>query len=694
MNRTELSWFRLTFPRDLSTDAVMAVLSGLSGTDRSTCLVFELSANARGIEHRIGVSANAVDALLGELRSAISSLRADTTEPTQTAATRRLLWQLTPATATIRTEPLEAISASLLASLYPLTKGEEISLAWRMQSALRPSLEVTPEGGNTGRVRALRDKLALPGLYGYGELWVVAGSHGQTTHLLRRTSAVLRSLSTPHGRLVGEPPLWGQITRFIGQRGRYYSVRELAAVIGWPVGAPDVPGLVMGASKRLLPSAELPRFGRIIGTTDFPGITRRVAVPVQASTRHTYILGPTGTGKTTLIQNLIATDLAENRGLAVIDTNGDLARSILDFIPEHRIGDVVYLDPADSQAVVGLNPLAASPDPYLAADQLVELFRRLWKEFWGPRSGQLFHLGLSTLTQQPQATLLDLARLFTDATYRHGAVGRLDDPLGLESTWAWYESLSEGERLNMLGPVLNKASQFTNRPIIRNVIGQATPLVTLRQIMAERKVLIVNLSKGILGQEASQLLASLVVVGLWQAATERARLPIDKRPVFMAYLDEVQDLLALPGGVFDEMLAQGRKFGFALNLAHQNLGQLTSAMREAILANAHSKIVFRVEPSDARTLAHNFSPYLNAADLANLPARSVAAVVGLDDGGAARPVTLTTPPPPTPTGHTELVRQSSRDSYARPLTEIEAELRRRITPEPSSGPLGQKPRQP
>ncbi len=235
---------------------------------------------------------------------------------------------------------------------------------------------------------------------------------------MQRVSSALRSLSTPHGILVGEPPWLAWTSRLLGQRGRYFSIRELASVIGWPIDGPDIPGLELGAAKRLVPSLALASGGRVLGTSNFAGIEREVAISRKASTRGLYILGPTGTGKTSLIENLVQDDLASGAGLAIVETNGDLIRDVLDFIPPERIKDVVLIDPTDRDQAVGFNPFAGSPDASLAADQLGELFQRLWKEFWGPRTAQLAHMGLLTLAKRSGSTLVDLPRLFLDPTFR------------------------------------------------------------------------------------------------------------------------------------------------------------------------------------------------------------------------------------------------------------------------------------
>jgi len=687
-----LTWFRLRFPHDLGESAVLAALSAFSGVSHNTRLIFDLAATQAGIEHRLAVGPDATGMVTSSLRGAIPSLRLDAIETPKDAYSRRVLWQLAPATAAIRVDGLGAISANLLSSLFPLGVNESIRLIWTVRPAVRPALQYTPENRREGYVAAMRHKLASPGLSGYGELLVSAPNAPRAVQLMHRTTSVLRSLSTPYGRLIQDPYWYGQLLRLLTQRGRYLSVAELAAVIGWPIDGPDLPGLELGASKRLVPSLALAHKGRILGVSDFAGVSRPVAITPGASTRGLYLLGPTGTGKTSLIKNLVRDDLVAGRGLAVVETNGDLINDLCDLIPSERIKDVVLLDPTDPDYAVGFNPFASSADPSLVADQLGELFYRIWKNSWGPRTAQLTHMGLLTLARQRGSTLPDLPRLFLDPAFRARVLADLDDPVGLEPDWQWFANLSEREQATVIAPLLNKIRQFTARPSIRAMMGQATPATSMRQIMAGNKVLLVYLPKGLIGSETAQLMGCLVLTALWQAATERARLPITERHPFGLYVDEVQDFADAPIP-WDEMFAQGRKYGLALTVAHQNLAQLPKELREVVLANARSKAVFALSASDARVMERLFAPSLTAADLQALDAHSIAAQVALDDGSTARPVTLATPSPPAPLGSAEQVKRASRMNYARPRPEIEAELRQKIKrPAHATAPVGRKRR--
>jgi hypothetical protein len=691
MKRAELDWFQLRFPRELSEDAVLAALRSFSGLPHRARLILELRATADGIEHRLAVTPGSTETVTANLRAAVPSLRLTATTPTMKSG-RRLLWQLTPRLAALRTDELGATSAALLASLFPLGPGETVNLTWAFCPAPRPPAPFSPDARKNGHLKVLRAKLAESGMAAFGELTVTAADPSRRRRLRQRVGSALWSLSAPHGRLTAEPYWFGTAMRWLGQRGRYMNAPELAAVIGWPVGGPDLPGLELGAAKRLVPSVNLPETGRVLGTSDFAGVDRKVAISPAASTRGLYVLGPTGTGKTSLLKNLIADDLEQGRGLVVIETNGDLINDLVDAIPKERIEDVLLLDPTDQEYAVGFNPFASSADPSLVADQLGELFQRLWQAFWGPRTAQLTHMGLLTLARRPGSTLLDLPRLFLDPAFREKVLIDLDDPIGLGPDWNWFEGLSNAEKANVISPLLNKVRQFTARPNVRAIVGQAQPHLSMRQIIEGKKVLLVHLPKGLIGAETSQLLGCLILTAVWQAAAERAALPPDKRHSFGLYVDEVQDFASAPVP-WDELFAQGRKYGLSLTVAHQNLEQLPRELREVVLANARSKAVFSLSASDARVMEHLFAPALSAADLQALDPFSIVAQVALDDGSTARPVTLTTPAPRPILGSSSQVRGASRQTYGRKRVEVEATLRAKASGhKPQMAPVGRKPR--
>ncbi|MBS1860421.1 MAG: type IV secretion system DNA-binding domain-containing protein [Actinobacteria bacterium] len=685
MKRAALAWYDLRFPHDLDEAAVLAALSSLSGLAHPGRLLLTLRATEDGITHHVAVRPEATETVTAALRAAMPSLRVTRRDHQLEVSGQRWLWQFAPAVGALRSDELGPIATSLLSSLLPLGSGETIALTWTLKPSPHPLMPQSPDADHDGKGRALRAKLALPGFHATGELSISAHPAARRRRLMQRTGAVLRSLATPHGRLLSDTPWYGQAARLLGQRGRYFSVREVAAVIGWPIGGPDMPGLDLGAARRLAPHANLPHTGRVLGVSDYPGLARPVALSASASTKGLYVLGPTGTGKTSLLKNLIRDDLEQGRGMVVVETNGDLTADLIDLIPKHRVGDVILLDPTDDAYAVGFNPFASDADPSLIADQLSELFERLWASSWGPRTAQLTHMGLLTLARRPGSTLLDLPRLYLDPVFRAKVLKDLDDPVGLGPDWQWFQHLSEREQLTVVAPLLNKVRAFTARPAIRAVVGQPKPRLNLRRVIEEQKILLVHLSKGLLGAETAQLLGCLVLTATWQTFAERVRLAPSARHPFGLYVDEVQDFAAAPVP-WDELFAQGRKYGAAVAVAHQNLTQLPKDLREVILANARSKVVFALSALDAEKLDKQFAPALTASDLTALDPFAVAALVALDNGGIGGPVTLTTPPPPQPLGSAAAVRRASRERYARLRSEVEASLRRAatMTPPPAS----------
>lgn len=689
------NWFELRFPRELEQDAAIAALNTFSGLPHRARLTLELTATNEGINHRLGVNAAGVEPVTASLRAAIPSLRLDAID-TPESHRRGWLWQLAPRVAALRTDDLPAISATLLSSFFPLQDKEAVRLRWHVRPAVRPALPLHPEPSKQprdGRHKVLRAKLALPGIAVYGELLVTAKSSERHCQLTQRVASVLRSLGTPYGHLVHDPYWVGQLARLFGKRGRFLASAELAAVIGWPIGGPDLPGLELGAAKRLVPVSALGSDGRLLGTSDYSGLARPVAISAKASTKGLYLLGPTGTGKTSLLKNLIHSDLAQGRGALVIETNGDLIQELADSIPPKRVNDVVLLDLTDRTHAVGFNPFASGAEPSLVADQLGELFERLWSAFWGPRTAQLTHMGLLTLAQRKGSTLLDLPRLYLDENFRRKMLADLDDPIGLGPDWQWFERLSQAEQTTVISPLLNKVRQFIARPSIRAIVGQATPKLTMQRIIDQQKILLVHLPKGLIGADTAQLMGCMVLTSFWQAMAERASLSPNQRHPYALVVDELQDFGSAPIP-WDELFAQGRKYGCMTTVAHQNLSQLPRELREVILANARSKAVFALSAADARVMEKLFAPALSADDFQALDAFSIAAQVALDDGSVSRPVTLQTPPPLQSLGSFEAVQASSRQRYGRERKAIEASLREQVSGTGKrAAPVGRKRRE-
>jgi hypothetical protein len=329
---------------------------------------------------------------------------------------------------------------------------------------------------------------------------------------------------------------------------------------------------------------------------------REIALSVVDSLTHFWALGPTGTGKSTLLLNLIIQDIIAGRTVVVIEPKGDLIAAVLARIPNDRADDVVLLYPPDP-APIGFNPLAADMPAELIADQLLTVFARLNTESWGPRLAELLHAALLTLARTPGSSLALLPPLLTHDRFRRRIVAALDDPLGVSPIWAAFERLSDEARAQAVASVLNKVRVLTARPALRAVLGQVSPRFGLTDVFSrKRPILLADLAKGALGPESARLLGTLLLNQLSQLALGRGAIPPERRHPVSIFVDELQDYASLPGDLGD-MLAQARGLGVMFALANQHLEQLTPALRAGVLANARSRVVFQTDADDARVLA-------------------------------------------------------------------------------------------
>uniref|UniRef100_UPI002458A04B type IV secretory system conjugative DNA transfer family protein n=1 Tax=Nocardia farcinica TaxID=37329 RepID=UPI002458A04B len=436
-------------------------------------------------------------------------------------------------------------------------------------------------------------------------------------------------------------------------RGDVLSVPELATIAHLPT-EDGLPGLQRAGARALSPAPEIPVGGehtKPLGMSD-TGTRRPVAVKVSDARHHLHILGPTGVGKSTLLARTILDDAEAGRGVIVIDPKGDLVTDVLSRLPS-RMGERVVLFDADaSSAPPCVNPLdigrigRAGMD--LAVDNLTTVFRRIFHQWWGPRTDDIMRASLLTLCAQPgTATLADLPRLLTESAFRSRVTRTTTDPV-LRGFWDSYEQLSDTGRAQLTGPLLNKLRAFLLRPFVRAAIAGGPSTVDFGDVLDHGGICLARLPKGSLGEETSRLVGSLLVARTWQAVTARARVPAADRPDAALVLDEAQNFLNLSTPI-EDMLAEARGLRLSLLLAHQNLGQLSRELRDGISANARNKIVFAVSPDDARDLARHTDPWLSEHDLSHLDAFHAAARL-LVDGRNARPFTLTTRPldPPIP----------------------------------------------
>ena len=321
------------------------------------------------------------------------------------------------------------------------------------------------------------------------------------------------------------------------------------------------------------------------------------------SLEHSVLLGPTGSGKSTILQHLILSDINAGRSVLVIDPKQDLVRDVLERIPQERMDEVVVIDPSDP-CPVGFNPLAFQEygEPALIADSILSVLKEIWSDSWGVRIADVLNAALLTLVQVEGATLLWLPALLTDDAFRRRITSQLKDRVALCPFWEQFDALKDTERRLIIEPVLNKIRQFLLRQYLRGVLGQASPKFSLTDLFYKRRIVLVPLNKGIIGGESARLLGSLIVGMTWTLALSRAKIPPEKRHIVSVYIDELQDYLSLPTDLSDA-LAQARGLGLGLTLAHQYRGQLPTGVCAGIDANARNKIVFGLNATDAKAIA-------------------------------------------------------------------------------------------
>ena len=379
---------------------------------------------------------------------------------------------------------------------------------------------------------------------------------------------------------------------------------------------------------------------------------------------HAWLVGKTGMGKSTLLQNLAVWDLRYSHGLAVIDPNGDLVESLLDFVPRTRSGDVVYFDPSDLDWPIGLNILTSVDRDarHLVADQVISVFKHFWGDSWGPRLENILRYSLMALLEVEGSTLLGLHRLLTDSAYRAWVVEQVRDP---QVTRFWtYEFASEHAKLQQesIAPVLNKVGAFLASPLMRNILGQSHAKIDMGFMMDHGRIFLANLSKGKIGEQNSALLGTLLITKFYLAAMGRASLPQAQRRDFFLTIDEAHNVATT---VFGPMLSEARKYRLNLTIANQYVEQLSPEIRSALLGNVGTLIAFRLGSTDAYHLAREFEPTISAQDLEALGRHEMALKLAIN-GLSSDPFRATAMLPFTPAATEDNranILKSSRKKY-------------------------------
>ncbi len=421
-----------------------------------------------------------------------------------------------------------------------------------------------------------------------------------------------------------------------------------------------------------------PRALTFIGTTDFRNQNVKFGIRARDRLRHTYIIGSTGVGKSWLIENLVIQDILNGNGVALIDPHGSSAEKILQYIPEHRINDVIYFAPHDLENPIGFNPLE-DPGPDLRSqisDGLLTAFKKIWVDAFSARMEYVLSNTLLALLEYPDATLLSVNRMLSDKKFREKVVANVKDP-SVRSTWVdefmkWEDKFAR----EAFAAIQNKVGQFTANPMIRNILGQPRSTLDFRDMMDTRKIFIANLSKGRVGEQNAPLIGAMLITKIYLAAMSRAdktEYEMNFLPPFYMFVDEFQNFA---NDSFENILSESRKYKLGLTVAHQYIDQMPEKIRAAVFGNVGTKIAFRTQkPEDAEVLEKAFAPVFTQTDIMNLSLAQIYLTLLIDGVGSApfSARTLLLPPKPSVTFYNEVIA-ASRSRYTRPRAEVEAEI--------------------
>ncbi|HEX3095538.1 MAG TPA: type IV secretion system DNA-binding domain-containing protein [Patescibacteria group bacterium] len=396
--------------------------------------------------------------------------------------------------------------------------------------------------------------------------------------------------------------------------------------------------------------------------------------------RHMYVIGKTGMGKTTMMENMAIQDIRNGNGICYIDPHGDSIRKILDYIPNDRVNDVVYFNPADLDFPIAFNILEAVDSKYkhLVASGLMGVFTKIWASMWSSRMEYILNNTILALLDSPGNTMLGIVRMYVDKKYRKKIIDSIKDPM-VKAFWLEeFANYAEKYRTEAVAPIQNKVGQFLSSSIIRNIVGQPKSTIDLREIMDGKKILLLDLSKGKVGEDNSALLGAMIITKLQLAALSRVDINEEERKDFYLYVDEFQNFVT---DSFATILSEARKYRLNLTMGHQYIGQLipegNNKMRDAVFGNVGTMVVFRVGAADAEYLETEFEPHFAPTDIVNIPKYNVILKLMIN-GIASDPFTAQTLQVDESwfTGNAEKVIKVSRERYANPAAEVEDKINR------------------
>ena len=421
----------------------------------------------------------------------------------------------------------------------------------------------------------------------------------------------------------------------------------------------------------------MPQEITVFAETNFRNQNRQFGIKTDDRRRHMYLIGKTGMGKSTILENMIVDDIRSGKGVMVVDPHGDLAEKIIEYIPSGRVNDVIYFNPSDMEYPIAFN-IIEQVEPHLrhlVASGLIGVFKKLWADSWGPRLEYILRNAILAVLDYPGATLLAITRMLSDKNFRKKVIEKIQDPV-VKSFWVnEFSGYANNFASEAVSPIQNKVGQFLSSALIRNIVGQVKSSIDLREVMDKGKILIMNLSKGRIGEDNSALLGAMMITKVQLSAMSRVDILEKERKDFYLYIDEFQNFTT---DSFANILSEARKYRLNLIMAHQYIEQLGEIVKPAVFGNVGTLVVFRVGATDAEELVKEFTPIFTEEDLVNL-AKYEFYIKLMIDGVSSDPFSARGRAPLTEeekTGNKDKVIKVSRERYAKQRLMVEDKINR------------------